>query len=382
MAPLARGFTQYDLIPKEEAGILQSWEDSKIRRRSLTILRNWSVIFFPKIAFVAALFLLLGLFHRLRLVTVGFSSTFMPVVSKRPLTVLISTADAGIGEVDYWIHNILSRLNRPINVQVIHSNDLAVEDDSIIVGFNDLAKWNQLRAKSNFKNVGLLRIGDEKGKDSSYEEYSYVLRPYWFSHIYNLTSPTTTPVLWIPNGYSTGVGPRLSSTLLPYSRRPNLCYFEGSLRDNGTPSSREKMNQALSSWDPKGRFCDVKWTGGFMGGAKPLAYSANLGRAKYALCPAGENAETIRFYEALENNAIPIVVSEPWMAGVFGNATEFPFIVLNSWDQVGSYLETLAAEDPAIGLARQAATRKWWDDLQAKIAADAARVVDVSFSDA
>jgi hypothetical protein len=32
--------------------------------------------------------------------------------------------------------------------------------------------------------------------------------------------------------------------------------------------------------------------------------------------------------QALENNAIPVVVEEPWLAGAFGNGTRFPFVVL------------------------------------------------------
>ena len=36
----------------------------------------------------------------------------------------------------------------------------------------------------------------------------------------------------------------------------------------------------------------------------------------------------VTYAKALENNAIPIVVYEPWMTAVFGGATKFPFIVL------------------------------------------------------
>ena len=136
--------------------------------------------------------------------------------------------------------------------------------------------------------------GDEYGEDGNYDPFAYVLRPYWFPQIY-ATQPNNTPVSWIPNGFSYGVGPRLSSTLLPYSMRPKLCYFEGSHRDNGQPSSREKMRVALLEWDPKQEICDVRWTNGFMDGHTPLVYSAVLGRSKYALCPGGENAETIRY---------------------------------------------------------------------------------------
>ena len=135
--------------------------------------------------------------------------------------------------------------------------------------------------------------GDEYGKDVGYKPYSYVFRPYWFDSTFRKQN-NDTPVLWIPNGYSAGVGPRLSSSLLSYAQRPQLCYFQGSPRDNGQASSREKMRQALLKWDPMHKRCNVQWTQGFMAGHTPLIYSAELGRAKYALCPAGNNAETIR----------------------------------------------------------------------------------------
>jgi len=40
-------------------------------------------------------------------------------------------------------------------------------------------------------------------------------------------------------------------------------------------------------------------------------------------------ADTFTYAEALENNAIPIIVREPWLAGVFGQNARFPFIVLD-----------------------------------------------------
>ena len=233
----------------------------------------------------------------------------------RLLTVLVSTGDAGVGEVDYWIHRILTHLERPVDVQVVDGKNLRVVDDSIIIGKWDLTEWKRLIETNGFRNVGLLRIGeytatiacqfssltthpiglegDEFAGDGSYKPFSYVLRPYWFEKYTNQTDHI--PVVWIPNGYSQGVGPRFSPTLLPYSMRPQLCYFEGSARDNGQPSSREKMRAALAEWDPKGEICAVQWTSGFRQGHSPLIYSTSFGRAKYALCPGGNNAETIRY---------------------------------------------------------------------------------------
>ena len=229
----------------------------------------------------------------------------------RPINALVSTLEVGIGEMDYWVHRIVSRLGRPVDVRVVDLGNLQIVDDSIVVGMSYIDQWMDAIVQSGFHNIGLLRIGkwyicytchappfsmdsiagDEKGLDNNYEPFAYVLRPYWFESIYPSTNDT--PVLWIPNGYSRGVGPRLSSTLLPFSHRPTLCYFEGSLRDNGDPSSREKMRLALLEWDPNHEICDIQWTNGFMGGDAPLAYSASLARTKYALCPGGENAETI-----------------------------------------------------------------------------------------
>jgi hypothetical protein len=87
---------------------------------------------------------------------------FVPPTSHAnlPLTVLISTADTDAGEMDFWIHRIVSYLGRPIDVQVIDDNKLAIVDDSIIVTLRNLQRWTDLKVKSGFQNVGLLRVGE------------------------------------------------------------------------------------------------------------------------------------------------------------------------------------------------------------------------------
>jgi hypothetical protein len=366
---------RYRLLAHEEAGRASKevWgsEDIVVRPRGSSVLLRK-----PAINFLLSIFLFL-LFGTIFIVKLGFCSSPKTPPS-RPLNILISSTDAGIGELDYWVHNVLSRLGRPVNIQVMGHNRLEIMDDSIVVGMYDLPRWTELKLKSGFSNVGLFRIGDEKGEDSTYMHYAYTLRPYWFDRFNR--SETHGPVVWVPNGYSAGVGPRLPETLLPFNERSQLCYFEGSGRDNGSPSSRENMRQALLAWDPTQKTCTTSWTSGFMQGLPPLDYSAHLGRSKYALCPAGDSPETIRFYEALENNAIPIVVHEPWMVGAFRNTTELPFVVLKSWNEVGPRLEELAAEDPAIGRARQLASRKWWEALQERVVTEAAREVNTSFA--
>jgi hypothetical protein len=77
----------------------------------------------------------------------------------RPLTALLSTADIGIGEMDYWVHKIVSRLARPVDVHVMELDNLQIVDDSIVICFQALDKWTDAIVRSGFRNIGLLRIG-------------------------------------------------------------------------------------------------------------------------------------------------------------------------------------------------------------------------------
>lgn len=74
------------------------------------------------------------------------------------------------------------------------------------------------------------------------------------------------------------------------------------------------MRKALLEWDPEHEICDIQWTNGFMTGHHPLIYSAALGRAKYALCPGGENAETIRYAPLLRGR---VFIFLSYQSGLF-----------------------------------------------------------------
>ena len=111
------------------------------------------------VVFVLLLLSLSVGFGHLVAVSVALPQLAVSPSTHHPLTVLISTADAGVGEVDYWVHSILSHLGRSIDVQVVQSGNLVLKDDSIIIAFNDLHHWKDLVQKSSFRNVGLLRIG-------------------------------------------------------------------------------------------------------------------------------------------------------------------------------------------------------------------------------
>ena len=61
-------------------------------------------------------------------------------------------------------------------------------------------------------------------------------------------------------------------------------------------------------------------------------------------CPAGNNGETFRFYEALEAGAVPIVVQEDGMEMFFKMiGPQIPIMLANSWEHAGQIIFTLKA---------------------------------------
>jgi hypothetical protein len=78
------------------------------------------------------------------------------------------------------------------------------------------------------KRVILYHMGDEKGdKDlKGYEYCDLIFRNYYFSHIFN--NPLfLEKLIWTPNGYRTGVGPRLKESVKGALERQCLASFLG-----------------------------------------------------------------------------------------------------------------------------------------------------------
>jgi hypothetical protein len=58
-------------------------------------------------------------------------------------------------------------------------------------------------------------------------------------------------------------------------------------------------------------------------------------------CPSGHNAETFRFYEALEAGAVPIVVKESNEAFLNYISSHFQILVADSWEHAAQIVYTL-----------------------------------------
>jgi len=64
-------------------------------------------------------------------------------------------------------------------------------------------------------------------------------------------------------------------------------------------------------------------------------YRERLANAKYVICPRGNGLDTHRFWEALYNRAIPVVIKEDALF----SAGEVPCLVLDRWCDLSDYSE-------------------------------------------
>jgi hypothetical protein len=97
--------------------------------------------------------------------------------------------------------------------------------------------------------------------------------------------------------------------------------------------------------------------------------SQQLGEAEYAevckqsifmACPGGQNAETFRFWEALEFGCIPIYVrcprDEPFFKFV---SSKLPMISFNTWEQASGFMKSLLENRGTLVQYRKTLLEKW-----------------------
>ena len=58
-------------------------------------------------------------------------------------------------------------------------------------------------------------------------------------------------------------------------------------------------------------------------------------------CPHGNNAETFRFWEALEHGCIPLYVTKPNDLFAEYISKHLPIVLLDSWDSAQQFMATL-----------------------------------------
>ena len=199
------------------------------------------------------------------------------------------------------------------------------DDDLIVVVIRDKwaeqYKWlSSLRQKHTFK---ILHIGDEFGKDPiemySWPEVKKVLRTYSRSDLNEKT-------LVVPLGYYRQYKGSLTPSL-PF--RDKMWSFVGT-----DWKARSKELDPLRAIEPHSVEFYNEWRH-----PKQLQedeYISLMLNSKFVPCPRGHNAETYRFYEALECGSIPLFITAD--APNTDILQSMPFLKLETWEHAAALM--------------------------------------------
>ena len=237
----------------------------------------------------------------------------------------------------------------------------------LVCGTPDIALVRALAARGN--RVVLCHMGDETG--ASYDRDCYlacdlVLRNYYEPRIFS-DPDVAAKTMWVPNGFKSGVGPRRPETLRRASRRRVLAGFLGWLDNKDAVGNERALFRDMAQRHPGDIL--LQSTSYFGRGYNVGLYSALMEYAVFAPCPAGNAAETIRLYDALELGCIPVCLRHPFLVDAAALGVP-PFPVLGAWDEFPDLLARQRAPNGG-GLAAidalQAACLDWWSGVKTRI---------------
>ena len=128
---------------------------------------------------------------------------------------------------------LLAYLPRPLRWIAIEDDDaLPLMDDILVCSFADPATYLRALRRAGQRNIGVIHLGDEIGQDDLgfYADADYVLRNYYIPETIHLSEAHAPPILWVPNGWATGVaingrmseGKRVVSSSMMPSPGPQL----------------------------------------------------------------------------------------------------------------------------------------------------------------
>ena len=292
---------------------------------------------------------------------------------------IISTPDSLNGALETWfIQNDLF-CGAPYNIGV---NPKLLGDSTAI--YLELSQINidLIRLIKSFGNkVVLYHMGGERlDKDiSAYAECDLVIRNYYFSSIIN-TADFGTKVMWAPNGFRTGVGPREANNLKPALQRQSIASFLGWI-NNASSYNNERANFAEPA-AACGENLYLMPSNGFAGGYNVGLYSAIMEDSIFTPCPSGNNPETIRLYDALELGCIPISLPHEFLLSKDALAAigQVPFPILSSWAELPEFLEKMKVKtltNPSEILDLQRSCINWWTNFKISIQSKIAKQIEV-----
>ena len=303
--------------------------------------------------------------------------------ARRPLNVVWHYS--GVAYEDYfWTRALLSRVGRPLRVWFDITGELAMNDSLVFVDYRKNTPdpglyWRQARERG-LTNLGVFVTGDEHNQfpKGIYTQASvdFVLRNYYFAENHSRARFGALPVVWVPNGYRTGVGP--IHRALPAHLRSVVVSWFGSLRG----PRAEILRLARASLDSAGITHDFAVFSGFGGELPPLEYAARVENSQFCLVPPGNNVETIRLYDCLEAGTIPVVQEAEYL-GSDGPLAGHPFLVVRNgtegWAGIHRLLRPFLAAPERL-LAKQQSVVQFWRRTIADKALEISGILDASFA--
>lgn len=225
------------------------------------------------------------------------------------------------------------------------------------------------RLRGNRNKVVYLDMGDEFGqKDvSAYSECDLVLRNYLYLNIFE-DPRYADKVLWLPNGFRTGVGPRNPAHLKPVLQRQWLASFLGWLNNARSHNNERQIFKQVATRCEGNLLLNESsnWSGGYNLGL----YTAIMESSIFAPCPAGNCPDSIRIYDAMELGCIPIYLRHTFLDNKYSMQSP-PFPILDSWEELPEFLARKRrefAENQKPFEELQAATIAWWSLTKERIA--------------
>jgi len=258
---------------------------------------------------------------------------------------IISTPQSLNGPLETWfIQNILFS-GAPY---ALGFDSMKISSEVVVYlecGSIDYEVLKQIRMAG--KRIILYQMGDELGQAdlSRYREFDFVIRNYYRSDVFENVA-FDNKVIWVPNGFRTGVGPRARAHIKSAGQRQGFAAFLGWI-SNPNSYKNERIDFAKAAL-ACGDQLYVLPARNFAGGYNVGLYSAIMEDNIFAPCPSGNSPETIRLYDVLELGCIPIMLKHEFL---FSNKAlaaigPVPFVFLDSWSELPDFFKKVKETFP------------------------------------
>lgn len=229
-----------------------------------------------------------------------------------------------------------------------------------------LQRWSSLGAK-----FYVLHLSDEHGTDDlSFYDFPGCLKVVRMYDRSDLTKEQRAKCVIVPLGYHWTL--RGGGCPMPLERTPRLPFRNTRWSFFGTNwKNRDQKLAPIMGFGPNRCKLLEGWNATDMVGYDE--YIGTLLDTVFVPCPGGQNAETFRYYEALECGCIPIVVREPgdelFVKYITSN---MPILPVNSWTEAAGLMNQLYADKSLLENYRTnllIGWRIWKERLVAEVAA-------------